>query len=188
MYTQHWKLTLTCRGKFIWVTCSRIQKFCLPHSVSCPVNRNITKWIVSSFGIVSKGCTFLFLSLEWHHRATRGATVSMSAFLACHQCYCAGSSLAWGLNLPPSPSSSSSFSHKALPSSANVQSHLTSSFADDGNASWYSVCRVPMVEWRLDCENCRHLTVVSLHDTGPRSYLTFTAALSSSLPLRWSSG
>ena len=31
--------------------------------------------------------------------ATCGATVSMSAFLACHQCYCAGSSLAWGLNL-----------------------------------------------------------------------------------------
>ena len=31
--------------------------------------------------------------------ATRGATVSMSAFLACHQCYCAGSSLARGLNL-----------------------------------------------------------------------------------------
>ena len=29
--------------------------------------------------------------------ATRGVTVSMSAFLACHQCYCAGSSLAWGL-------------------------------------------------------------------------------------------
>ena len=31
--------------------------------------------------------------------ATRGVMVSMSAFLACHQCYCAGSSLAWGLNL-----------------------------------------------------------------------------------------
>ena len=31
--------------------------------------------------------------------ATRGVTVSMSAFLACHQSYCAGSSLAWGLNL-----------------------------------------------------------------------------------------
>ena len=31
--------------------------------------------------------------------ATSGVTVSMSAFLACHQCYCAGSSLAWGLNL-----------------------------------------------------------------------------------------
>ena len=57
--------------------------------------------------------------------------------------------------------------HEELPSSANVQSHLTSSFADDGNASWYSVCRVSMVEWRLDCENCRHLTVVGLHDTGP---------------------
>ena len=41
------------------------------------------------------------------------------------------------------------------------------SFADDGNPSWYSVCRVPIVEWRLDCENCRHLTVVSLRDTSP---------------------
>ena len=30
---------------------------------------------------------------------TRGVTVSMSAFLACHRCYCAGSSLAWGLHL-----------------------------------------------------------------------------------------
>ena len=24
-----------------------------------------------------------------------------------------------------------------------------------------------MVEWRLDCEDCRHLTVIGLHDTGP---------------------
>ena len=31
--------------------------------------------------------------------AKRGVMVSMSAFLACHQCYCVGSSLAWGLNL-----------------------------------------------------------------------------------------
>ena len=71
--------------------------------------------------------------------------------------------------------------HVTLPSSANVQSHLTSSFADDGNASWYSVCRVPMMEWRLDCENCRHLTVVGLHDTGPWTALSIesTAALSS---------
>ena len=45
--------------------------------------------------------------------------------------------------------------HEALPTSSNVQSHLTSSFADDGNASGF-------VE-------CRHLTVVGLHDTGPRS-------------------
>ena len=30
---------------------------------------------------------------------TCGVTVSMSVFLACHQCYCAGSSLVWGLNL-----------------------------------------------------------------------------------------
>ena len=42
----------------------------------------------------------------------------------------------------------------------------------DGDALWYSVCRVPMVEWQLDCENCRHLTVVGLHDTGPRCALT----------------
>ena len=33
--------------------------------------------------------------------------------------------------------------HIALPSSANMQSHLTSSFADDGSASCYSVCQVP---------------------------------------------
>ena len=31
-------------------------------------------------------------------QATHDVTVSTSAFLACHQCYCAGSSLAWGLN------------------------------------------------------------------------------------------
>ena len=36
---------------------------------------------------------------EEEYGATRGVTVSMSAFLACHQCYCVGSSLAWGLNL-----------------------------------------------------------------------------------------
>ena len=40
--------------------------------------------------------------LQWDVKwigAMRGVMVSMSAFLACHQCYCAGSSLAWGLNL-----------------------------------------------------------------------------------------
>ena len=26
-----------------------------------------------------------------------------------------------------------------------------------------------MAEWWLDCENCRYLTVVGLHDTGPRN-------------------
>ena len=39
--------------------------------------------------------------------------------------------------------------HDALPSSVNVQSHLTSSLKDDDNASWYWICRVPIVEWRL---------------------------------------
>ena len=36
---------------------------------------------------------------EQGDEVTRGVTVGMSAVLACHQCYCAGSSLAWGLNL-----------------------------------------------------------------------------------------
>ena len=52
--------------------------------------------------------------------------------------------------------------HEALLLSVNVQAHLTSSFADDGNASWYSVCRVPMVKWRLDCEDCRHRSSASM--------------------------
>ena len=45
--------------------------------------------------------------------------------------------------------------------------HLISLFADDSKSSWYSTCRAPMVEWWLECENCRHLTVVGLHDTSP---------------------
>ena len=61
--------------------------------------------------------------------------------------------------------------HEALPSSTNMQSHLTSLFADDGNTLQYLVCWVPMVEWRLNCENCRHRTIVSLHDTSPRDCL-----------------
>ena len=51
----------------------------LPVSVSYPVYTN--DYRVPPFGIGLKG-------------ATRGVTVSMSAFLACHQRYCAGSSLA----------------------------------------------------------------------------------------------
>ena len=44
----------------------------------------------------------------------------------------------------------------------------TIKFTDNGNASWHLVCRVPMVEWQLDSEDCRHLMVVGLHDTDPR--------------------
>ena len=57
--------------------------------------------------------------------------------------------------------------HEALPSLVNDEVRCDCMFADDGSASWYSVCRMPMVEWRLDCEDCRHLTVISLHDTVP---------------------
>ena len=43
---------------------------------------------------------FLFFYLfVLKFRMTCSATVSISAFLACHQCYCAGSNLARGLNL-----------------------------------------------------------------------------------------
>ena len=58
--------------------------------------------------------------------------------------------------------------HEALPLSANDEVRCDCTFTDDGNASWYSVCRVPMVDWRLDSENCCDLTVGGLHDTSPR--------------------
>ena len=60
-------------------------------SVSFPVYRNVSDEQCLPLLSILKGCTSL--------GATSGVTVSMSAFLACHQCYCAGSSLAWGLNL-----------------------------------------------------------------------------------------
>ena len=56
---------------------------------------------------------------------------------------------------------------EVLPLLANDEVRCDCMFANVGNASWYLVCRVPMVEWRLHCENCRHLMVVGLHDTGP---------------------
>ena len=55
--------------------------------------------------------------------------------------------------------------HEALPSSANDEVRCDCTFANDGSASWYSVCRVPIVERWLDCENSRHLTVIGLHNT-----------------------
>ena len=62
------------------------------------------KWLVKlaispSHTIHMYGKLKLAPSPLWSRRpgATRGVTVSMSAFLACHQCYCACSSLVWGL-------------------------------------------------------------------------------------------
>ena len=40
--------------------------------------------------------------------------------------------------------------HEALPSSVKDVVRYDRAFDDDGNASWYSVCWVPMVEWPLD--------------------------------------
>ena len=56
----------------------------------------------STFVVVSqKDMTWLMDKSFWDITAgaKRGVTVSMSASLACHQWYCAGSRLAWGLNL-----------------------------------------------------------------------------------------
>ena len=50
-------------------------------------------WQLQKLLLLSRWCGYHQLG------ATRGVTVSMSAFLACHQGYCSGSSLAWGLNL-----------------------------------------------------------------------------------------
>ena len=42
--------------------------------------------------------------------------------------------------------------HEALTSSVNDKLGCDSTFNDDGTASLYSICRVPMVEWWLDRE------------------------------------
>ena len=68
--------------------------------------------------------------------------------------------------------------YEALPSSAN-EVRCDCTFTNNGNASWYSVYRVLMVEWRLDCENCSHLTVVGLHDTSPWVQCTVPGEFSS---------
>ena len=58
--------------------------------------------------------------------------------------------------------------HEVLPSSGNDDVRWDYLFSNDGHTPWYLVCRVPMVEWQLDCENCHNLMVVGLHDTGSR--------------------
>ena len=53
--------------------------------------------------------------------------------------------------------------HEALPSSANVQSQLTSSFADDGTR--FVECRWWYDGWTV--KTVINLIVVGLHDAGP---------------------
>ena len=67
----------------------------------CSVVSTMTSWVCVLLFPEGHMVSVCILSSEYHiiSHATRGVTVSMSAFLACHQCYCAGSSLAWGLNL-----------------------------------------------------------------------------------------
>ena len=75
--------TLVCCCKF-W-TSHAVELTC-PWPMKC--NRDIKHTQPASQPAVSS-----------HQGVMRGVTVGMSAFLACHQCYCAGSSLTWGLNL-----------------------------------------------------------------------------------------
>ena len=66
--------------------------------------------------------------------------------------------------------------HQALPLSANDKVRCDFTFADDGNAWWYWVCRVPMVEWRLDCKN------LSLDGRRPPWYRPQTSQCLASFP------
>ena len=62
---------------------------------------DVTVIAVNTYKSLSREAeTSIFQRIIWQNiGATCGVTVCMSAFLVCHQCYCAGSSLAWGLNL-----------------------------------------------------------------------------------------
>ena len=57
--------------------------------------------------------------------------------------------------------------HEALPSLANDEVGATARSPTMVTLHETRVCQVLMVEWQVDCENCHHLTVVDLHDTGP---------------------
>ena len=60
---------------------------CQQHNYSCCCYISKTSKFFSSL---------LFSQLhQCHHGAMCGVTVSTSTFLACHQCYCVGLSLAW---------------------------------------------------------------------------------------------
>ena len=58
-------------------------------------------WLAEVIDRYGRACLFTGHShtIYYTSYAPCGVTVSTSAFLACHQCYCAGSSLAWDLNL-----------------------------------------------------------------------------------------
>ena len=51
------------------------------------------------FCLIPTYLILIYLILSYLIRGDVWCTVSKSAFLTCQQCYCAGSSLAWGLNL-----------------------------------------------------------------------------------------
>ena len=73
-----------------------ISNACILHACSTGVEKRylVTEWQVHLHANPHKR----YSACDQRHRATGGETVSMSAFLACHLCYCAGSGLAWGLN------------------------------------------------------------------------------------------
>ena len=80
--------TMERRGRFIWVLLNAT----MPFWANWNLYNNISRcFLPANSHDVLHTCS--------EQGATRGVTVSVSAFLACHQCYCAGSSLAWGLNL-----------------------------------------------------------------------------------------
>ena len=93
-------LTLVCR--YLAYQC---QKGKIGSNLACDYSMPSGGKIFTSFFV----CLFVFFLFgarmalnpgskrDVHHRTRVGRRV-VSAFLACHQCYCEGSSLAWGLN------------------------------------------------------------------------------------------
>ena len=99
----NWRLTMLCLH-----TSSSKCEFAFTSSVSrkYTLNKSNFKTKLSHFLFSSYRNWFEFKIVATDSRKLRvkrgvtcDVTVSMSAFLACHQCYCAGSSLVWGLNL-----------------------------------------------------------------------------------------
>ena len=92
----HWILWQS-GGVWPWQWWPKTQRALKAPSSSALIRLHSTHFSVSFVQL----CASQALDSRWSLRlgATRGVTVSMSTFLACHQCYCAGSSLSWGLNL-----------------------------------------------------------------------------------------
>ena len=82
-----------------FVKCTQIVYTHRPAEHCNPVYSVLRREPVGVVSILDECCekiTDLFKNVQV---VMHGVMVSMSAFLACHECHCAGLSLGWGLNL-----------------------------------------------------------------------------------------